>query len=191
MINLAPRIITGLGNPGGRYANTRHNAGFMVVEDLARRAGAGIWITEGPARVCQAEIEGQPAILAEPLTFMNASGPAVLFLLATYEVIPQDLLLISDDFNLPFGRIRIRERGTAGGHNGLESIFQSLGTEEISRLRLGVGEEDMPEDKAQFVLADFPPDRKRDLEGMVIKAGDAVKFILREGVSRAMSVYNA
>jgi len=104
---------------------------------------------------------------------------------------PQDLLLISDDFNLPFGRIRIRARGSAAGHNGLESIFQSLGTEEVARLRLGVGEEEMPEDKARFVLADFPPDRKRDLEEMVIKAGDAVNFILSEGVSKAMSVYNA
>jgi peptidyl-tRNA hydrolase, PTH1 family len=191
MLSLAPRIIAGLGNPGERYANTRHNVGFMVVEDLARRAGVGRWKVVGPARVCQAKFAGQPVILAEPLTFMNASGAAILPLLSEYEMTPQDLLLISDDFNLPFGRIRIRARGSAAGHNGLESIFQSLGTEEVARLRLGVGEEEMPEDKARFVLADFPPDRRRDLEEMVIKAGDAVNFILSEGVSKAMSVYNA
>jgi peptidyl-tRNA hydrolase, PTH1 family len=191
MQDLAPVIIAGLGNPGGRYARTRHNAGFMVVEDLALRSSAEKWTVEGPARLCRAEMEGRAAVLAEPLTFMNVSGPAVAFLLARYGAAPQDLLLISDDFNLPFGRIRIRERGSAGGHNGLESIFRSLGTEEVPRLRLGVGEAEMPEDKAQFVLADFPPDRNKDLEEMIIKAGDAVHFILREGVSKAMSVYNA
>jgi peptidyl-tRNA hydrolase, PTH1 family len=191
MLNLAPRIIIGLGNPGERYANTRHNAGFMVVEDIAQRQRAGRWVVEGPVRICRAEIAGRSAILAEPMTFMNASGIAVSLLLSRHEATPQDLLLISDDFNLPFGRIRIREHGSAGGHNGLESIFRSLGTEEIPRLRLGVGEEEMPEDKAPFVLADFPSDKKKDLEEMVIKAGDAVNYILREGVSKAMSVYNA
>ncbi len=191
MLSLVPRIIVGLGNPGERYANTRHNVGFMVLEALLRQAGGGRWLVEGPLRVCHAKVAGHPAILAEPLTFMNASGRAVLLLLSKYEVTPQDLLLVVDDFNLPFGRIRIRERGSTGGHNGLESIFQSLGTEEIPRIRLGVGEEGMPEDKAEFVLANFPPDRCRDLEEMVIKAGDAVNFILREGVSKAMSVFNA
>jgi len=191
MLSLTPTMIAGLGNPGARYAHTRHNAGFMVVEDVARRVGAGTWNVEGPVRICRARIAGQPAVLAEPLTFMNASGAAVAWLLSRYGGTSRDLLLISDDFNLPFGRIRIRERGSAGGHNGLESVFRSLGTEEVPRLRLGVGEETLPEDKAEFVLADFPPDRMRDLEEMILKAGDAVDFILREGVSKAMSVYNA
>jgi PTH1 family peptidyl-tRNA hydrolase len=191
MPSLVPRIIVGLGNPGERYANTRHNVGFMVVEALLNQAGGGKWLVEGPLRVSHAKVAGQPVILAEPLTFMNASGRAVLLLLSQYDVTPQDLLLIVDDFNLPFGRLRIRERGSTGGHNGLDSIFQALGTEEVPRIRLGVGEEAMPEDKAEFVLANFPPYRKRELEEMVIKAGDAVNFILREGVSKAMSVFNA
>jgi PTH1 family peptidyl-tRNA hydrolase len=122
---------------------------------------------------------------------MNRSGEAVQSLLSALHRAPQDLLLLLDDLNLPFGRVRIRERGSAGGHRGLESILNTLGTDEIVRVRMGIGEEGMPEDKSEFVLADFPPEKQKDLGEMIIKAGNAVKVMLNEGVSKTMALFNA
>ena len=185
------KVIVGLGNPGEWYARNRHNIGFMVIEALARESGSGIWSTEIMARSCRAKIGGCQVLLAEPLTYMNASGKAVQYLLSAFGRAPQDLVLVLDDLDLPFGRLRIRERGSAGGHRGLESILTSLGSDEVLRVRLGIGEEQMPEDKAEFVLADVPPARQIELNEMIGKAGNAVKSILCDGVSKAMAVFNA
>jgi len=185
------RVIVGLGNPGKRYARNRHNAGFMAIEALAREAHAGTWSTESRTRVCRAEIGGCPVVLAEPWSCMNDSGQAVQLLLSALHRTPEDLLLVLDDLNLPFGRIRIRQRGSAGGHRGLESILSSLKTEEILRLRLGIGEGEMPREKANFVLADIPPERQRELDEMISRAGDAVRAILRDGTAKAMAYFNA
>jgi PTH1 family peptidyl-tRNA hydrolase len=122
---------------------------------------------------------------------MNRSGMAVHVLLSELQRGPQDLLLIFDDLDLPFGRIRVRERGSAGGHHGLESILTLLNSDEIVRVRMGIGEDQMPEDKSNFVLSDFPPERQADLGNMIIKAGNAVKSILNEGVSKTMAIFNA
>jgi PTH1 family peptidyl-tRNA hydrolase len=130
-------------------------------------------------------------VLAKPLTFMNASGIAVQLLLAEFPVDLKELIVILDDLNLPLGKIRIRERGSAGGHLGLESVVRMLNSDEIIRVRLGIGEEIMPEDKAAFVLADFPPDSTAKLEEMTTRAAQAVKLMITDGVSRAMSVFNA
>ena len=187
----APRMIVGLGNPGERYAKTRHNAGFMVVDALASESGAAAWSMECQAHVCLLAIEGQPVFLVKPLTFMNLSGNAVKLLLAERGLEPRDVLLLLDDLNLPFGRIRIRAGGSAGGHNGLKSVLRMLESEEVPRLRLGIGEENMPADKAEFVLSDFPAGRLPDLAEMIIQARNAVKRILRDGVSKAMVLINA
>jgi peptidyl-tRNA hydrolase, PTH1 family len=184
------KIIVGLGNPGERYARTRHNVGFMVLETLASEA-SGSWSPFLLSRTCRVEIGGRRILLVEPLTYMNQSGRAVFVLLSALRRSAQDLLLIVDDLNLPFGRIRIRERGTGGGHHGLESIIAALNTEEIGRIRMGIGEERMPQDKADFVLTNLPPEKQTELDDMIIKAGNAVKSILSDGVAKTMSIFNA
>jgi peptidyl-tRNA hydrolase, PTH1 family len=184
------KVIIGLGNPGERYARNRHNVGFMVLEALARDAG-GNWSIHMLSRTCRISIGGFPALLAEPLTFMNQSGKAAQVLLSDFQRKPQDLLLVVDDLNLPFGKIRVRERGTAGGHHGLESILTILETDEIVRVRMGIGEELMPEDKADYVLSDFPQHKQAELDDMILKAGNAVKSILLDGVSKTMAIFNA
>ncbi|MBN2318723.1 MAG: aminoacyl-tRNA hydrolase [Acidobacteria bacterium] len=184
------KIIVGLGNPGQRYRASRHNVGFMVADALARQAD-GTWAAHLASRVCKVEISGHPALLVKPLTYMNRSGEAVHALMAALRRSPENLILVYDDLDLPLGRIRIRERGSAGGHRGLESILEVFGTEEIMRVRLGIGEEQMPDDKIDFVLSDFPPEKRIELDEMIIKAGDAVKSILSNGVSQSMTIFNA
>ncbi len=184
------KVIIGLGNPGEQYARNRHNVGFMVLEALAREA-SGNWSPYLLSRACRIEINGCHVLLAEPLTYMNHSGKAVEALLSALRRNTQDLLLIVDDLNLPLGRIRIRERGSAGGHHGLESILSALNTDEIARIRMGIGEEQMPGEKADFVLSDFPPGKQAELEDMINKAGNAVKSILSDSVAKTMAIFNA
>jgi len=185
-----PRLIVGLGNPGRPYERNRHNVGFMVLDALARNE-SGSWLPDMLYRTCRIEMGRSPVLLVEPLTYMNNSGKAVQVLLSALQQSPQDLLLISDDLNLPFGRIRIRERGSAGGHHGLESILRALDTEEIVRLRIGIAEDRMPEDKSDFVLSDFPPGKQAELNETIMKAGNAVKSILMDGISKTMAIFNA
>jgi len=184
------KVIVGLGNPGERYARNRHNIGFMTVEALAREQ-SGWWTPDLLSRTCRVVAGGCPVLLVEPLTYMNRSGRAVQLVLSAFGRSPQDLLLVLDDLSLPFGRIRVRERGSAGGHHGLESVLSVLNTDEIVRVRMGVGEEQMPEDKADFVLSDFPPEKQTDLDAMITRAGNAVKSILVDGVSKTMALFNA
>jgi PTH1 family peptidyl-tRNA hydrolase len=163
----------------------------MVIDELARDLQTGSWSTRCQSRVCAATIAAEQVVLAKPLTFMNASGRAVQLLLAEFPVDPKGLIVVLDDLNLPLGKIRIRERGSAGGHLGLESVVQTLCSDEIIRVRLGIGEENMPEDRADFVLSDFPPDSTAKLAEMTARAAQAVKMMITDGVSRAMSVFNA
>src|SRR5439155_25396545 len=185
------RIIVGLGNPGERYAGTRHNAGFMVLDALARESRMTRWTPECRSLTGICEIAGQRVLLAKPLTFMNLSGQAVSALLEKHGLGLESLVVILDDVNLPFGRIRVRERGSAGGHHGLESIIRALGTAEFVRVRIGIAEVSLPEDKADFVLSEFPREREAALQETIQKAGDAVRAILSDGVSRAMCLFNA
>lgn len=184
------KIIVGLGNPGKQYARNRHNVGFMVLDALAHEV-SGTWATTMHTRTCRVEINGCQALLAEPLTYMNNSGKAVQRLLLEIQRSSQDLLVLLDDLSLPLGQIRIRERGTAGGHHGLESILDAFNTDGIWRMRLGIGEEQMPKDKADFVLSDFPKDKQAELDDMILKAGNAVTSLLRDGVAKTMAIYNA
>jgi PTH1 family peptidyl-tRNA hydrolase len=185
------RIVLGLGNPGRRYAGTRHNVGFMVVDALARDLGVSRWRKECAAEVAAAELSGCTALLAKPLTYMNGSGEAAVRLLERYELDLGALLVVADDLNLPFGKIRVRARGSSGGQLGLESVLSSAGSREIARVRLGIGEEKMPEDRTEFVLGPIPAERREAAEEMIARACDAVRAVIAAGVERAMSLYNA
>lgn len=185
------KIIVGLGNPGERYARNRHNVGFMVVDALALAWSAPGWRAECASLITQCRAAGKEILLAKPLTFMNLSGRAVTEILDRCGTGPESLVVVTDDLNLPFGRIRVRERGSAGGHHGLESILAALNSDAFVRVRAGIGESDLQQGKADFVLSDFPSGRAGELALMIGKARDAVASICSEGVSRAMSTYNA
>jgi len=186
------KLIVGLGNPGREYRETRHNVGFMVVDEIARRHGLG-W-AQAPSQVPDAFIAkrfGPDAVLlAKPLTFMNRSGDAVAGLTRYYDVAPGDLLVVIDEAALPFGKLRARARGSAGGHNGLKSIIERLGTTEFPRLRLGVGRGDGRRDLADHVLSTFERGERAELESFITRAADAAEMFAAEGIDTVMKVYN-
>lgn len=184
------RIVVGLGNPGERYRRTRHNVGFMVVDALATANRAGKGREEQGASVAEAEVAGEPALLVKPLSFMNRSGLPVAGLLAAYEREPRDLVVIMDDVALDLGALRVRERGSHGGHNGLRSIIDTLGTDDFPRVRVGIRKGDLPDDLAEYVLSSFPDEDVLVVQEMVGHAADAVECILREGTVAAMSRFN-
>ena len=184
------RVIVGLGNPGPEYAWTPHNLGFLVVDQLAEAGGIHVKRPEAKAYIGRGKLAGQEVLLAKPQTYMNVSGLAVRGLLERFECAPSDLIVIYDDVALPWGMIRIRERGSAGGHNGLKSLIGALGTDEFLRVRLGVQPEHPVADLAAYVLC---PMRRAELEiaaEMVAQAGEAVELILSEGTRRAMNRFN-
>jgi PTH1 family peptidyl-tRNA hydrolase len=185
------RLIVGLGNPGPEYAWTPHNLGFLVVDELAERAG-GIRLSRPEAKslVGRGHVAREDVILAKPQTFMNSSGLAVRELLTRFELEPRELIVTSDDVALPWGVLRIRRRGSAGGHNGLKSVIGALGTGEFVRVRLGVQPEDPVGDLTAYVLR---PMGKHELEvasEMVAEAADAIEVILGQGVQEAMNRFN-
>ncbi len=182
------KLIVGLGNPGPKYAGTRHNIGFAVVDELAARRGATF--EAAPVDVLMAKVRGEsPALLAKPLTFMNRSGEAVGALLRYYRIEIGDLLVIVDEVHLPLGRLRARARGSAGGHNGLKSIIAHLG-DEFSRLRVGVGRGDAQRDLADHVLAKFDADERADVEEMTKRAADAAELFVTAGIAAVMNRFN-
>ena len=184
-------IIVGLGNPGAEYEWSRHNLGFMLIDKLAKDAGIECKRRECQAFVGRGELEGVAVKLVKPQTFMNLSGSTVSCLVAKHKLQPpQQLIVISDDLALPFGRIRIRERGSAGGHNGLKSIIGSLGSNEFIRLRLGIQPEHPVADTKRFVLDQLPRSARGEVEQMIERAAAALRCLLRDGVLRAMSEYN-
>jgi PTH1 family peptidyl-tRNA hydrolase len=184
-------LIIGLGNPGPKYEWTRHNCGFMVIDELARRAGKLVKAPECQALTARVTIGLEEVLLAKPQTFMNLSGVAVAALINKYEVRERSsILIISDDLALPFGKIRIRARGSAGGQKGLKSIIEKLGAQDFPRLRLGIAPDHPVNDAADFVLSDFPKKDREALAQMVALAADAIEAVLTMGVANAMSKYN-
>jgi len=183
-------LIVGLGNPGSEYAATRHNLGFMLIDKLAAAAGASVKRKECQALVANALIEGERVVLVKPQTFMNLSGEAVSCLTSKYETDANALIVISDDLALPFGTIRLRERGSAGGHNGLKSIIGALGTNEFTRLRIGIQPEHPLSDAKRFVLSDCSNAEKETLNEVLDRAAEALRSVLRDGIRKAMSLYN-
>ena len=184
------RLIVGLGNPGPEYEWTPHNLGFLAVDELARRAGIRVTRPEAKSQVGHGELAGQEVILAKPQTMMNLSGVAVRLLLDKYECDPSQLIVIIDDVALPWGMLRIRERGSAGGHNGLKSVIDAIGTNEFIRVRLGVGPEKAWGDLADYVLCPMGHAEREIATRLVDDAGKAVETILKDGVSSAMTQLN-
>ena len=184
------RLIVGLGNPGIEYAWTPHNLGFLVVDALAQDAGIRVTRPEAKSLVGLGSIAGQEVVLAKPQTMMNLSGLAVRELLSRAECEPSDVIVICDDIALPWGMIRVRERGTAGGHNGLKSVIGALGTTEFPRVRLGVQPEELRGDLKEYVLRQIRRDEEDLVAEEVEQGAEAVKLILAEGVPRAMNRFN-
>src|SRR5688572_19373254 len=185
------KLLVGLGNPGKDYRDTRHNVGFMVVDEVAKRHQLA-WAM-APAQVPDAFVVkwfGPPALLAKPLTYMNRSGDVVGPLSRYYDVAAEDVLVVVDEVALPFGRLRARARGSAGGHNGLKSIIERLGTTEFARLRLGVGRGDPRRDLSDHVLTTFEPGERAELEGFIARAADAAEMFAVAGIEQVMNTYN-
>ena len=184
------KLVAGLGNPGARYRGTRHNVGYEVLDLLAARHELGFEI--GPVDALEAKWrqDGDVVVLAKALTFMNVSGAAIAALARYYRIEVPDLLVVCDDVNLPLGRVRVRATGSEGGHNGLRSVAEALGTIDYPRLRVGVGRGDMRRDLADHVLAGFEPDERDGITGAIARAADAVDMWIARGVDEVMNVYN-
>jgi PTH1 family peptidyl-tRNA hydrolase len=183
------KLIVGLGNPGPKYRGTRHNIGFEVVDELARRAGATFESAPADALVARWRLTDEVVLLAKPLTFMNESGQAVGELVRYYKVDLGSLLIVLDEVQLPLGRLRARARGSAGGHNGLKSVIVHLG-DELSRLRIGVGRGDDRRDLADHVLARFDAEEMAEVERVRTRAADAAQTFITSGIAAVMNAYN-
>lgn len=184
-------IIVGLGNPGREYDNTRHNVGFCVVEKLAEQENISLLEKRHKAIIGKGMIGGQKCILAKPQTYMNLSGESVRELVDYYKADEKSqLILISDDVSLGVGQMRIRKKGSAGGHNGLKSIIAHLGHDTFIRVKMGVGEKPQGWDLADYVLGKFPPKEREIMEDMAETAADAIRMILAEGADAAMNRFN-
>ncbi|HSE30579.1 MAG TPA: aminoacyl-tRNA hydrolase [Pyrinomonadaceae bacterium] len=185
-------LIFGLGNPGAEYARTRHNLGFMVIDKLAADDGIHISSRECRSLVGRGQLEGKAVKLIKPQTFMNVSGEAVSCFAAKHHLTmpAETLVVLSDDLALPVGKIRIRERGTAGGHNGLKSIIDALGTNDFVRVRMGIQPDHPISDAKRFVLDRFASGERELVEQMVEQAAKAVRTIVRDGGLKAMQEFN-
>ena len=171
-------LIAGLGNPGPEYENTRHNLGFRVVSELASRLGLPAFKDKHHSFLAEGRIGDHKVILAQPQTFMNNSGPAVAGLLAWYKIEPAKLIIVYDDVDLEVGMVRAREKGGAGGHHGVESIIESIGSSEFARVRVGVGRENLTGDVSDYVLQNIPPAQREALEAAVVAAAEAVETLI-------------
>lgn len=184
------KVLVGLGNPGEEYAATRHNIGYRVAEEIAGRRGRPYEAQRARSIVCRVTVGDTETIVARPLTFMNRSGAAVAALLELAGAGPEDLLVVCDDLYLDFGTIRLRKRGSHGGHNGLLSIVETLGTQAFARLRIGVGPVEPGEPHADFVLRPFPRRQQKLLPEVVRQAAECAEVALAEGIATAMNRFN-
>ena len=182
-------IIVGLGNPGSRYARTRHNVGFLCVEHFARLHHIAFSSRRQHALVASGEVEGVPVALAKPRTFMNQSGQAIAYLLQRFHVSPQDLVIVYDDLDLPPGQVRIRRQGSSGGHRGMESIIQAAGSQEIHRIRVGIGRP-LDQGEVDYVLSSFGHQEEPLVQQAIVRVSDALLCILTQGLDQAMNRYN-
>lgn len=185
------KLIIGLGNPGIEYQFTPHNLGFLAIDRIANNLGVEVRNRQCRALTARAEIAGQPVILAKPETFMNLSGLSVRELVAEYQAdVTSDLTVIYDELDLPLGTMRVRQRGSSAGHNGMESILGALGTDEILRIRLGIAPDRKIADGVKFVLAPFRKAQLKVVDEMLDRTAEAVEVILKEGPAAAMNRFN-
>ncbi|NMB35385.1 MAG: aminoacyl-tRNA hydrolase [Firmicutes bacterium] len=183
-------LFVGLGNPGLKYALTRHNTGFWVIDEMAARGKVNLREIAGRSCLARAKFAGREVILAKPLTFMNRSGLAARALLRHFALKPEDLLVIYDDLDLPLGRLRLRPKGGSGGHRGLASIINFLQTADFPRLRLGIGRPEVTGNGADYVLSTFTPKEEEQILKTVQTAADALETFLAQGLQEAMNRYN-
>ena len=184
-------LIVGLGNPGPKYALTRHNIGFLAVDLFSQSFGNPPWSEEHNAHVCKFKLDDQQVMLAKPLTYMNKSGESVQSIMHFYKITNDNLLVVHDEVDIPFQAMRLQRNRGPGGHNGLKSINQMLGTQDYTRLKLGVGRPQHPEmDIADFVLQKFSSDEQQQLPDFLNKAGDAMESMIFDGLSKASTKFN-
>jgi len=183
-------LIVGLGNPGKKYVNTRHNAGFLAINRFAKEVNATFKKLGNHSRIAHTSVEHIPVILLKPQLYMNNSGISVANVINYYKIDLSRVLIILDDFNLPLGKIRLRPQGSAGGHNGLKSIIEHLKTQNFARLRLGIGNEDNRLGMTDFVLSEFSKAEWPAVEEMIATAVDATKTFITRGLDIAMTRYN-
>lgn len=185
------KLVVGLGNPGRKYEGTRHNVGFVVLDQLARRHNAARPKSNFQGEISETEFNGQKILLLWPHTFMNLSGASVLAARDFYKLENSDLLIVCDDFNLPLAKLRMRSEGSAGGQKGLDDVVNRLGTETVPRLRIGVGPLPTNWDPADFVLSRFTKDEVPEIEATVDRAANAVEDWTKLGMAECMNRYNA
>ena len=191
------KLIVGLGNPGLRYAKNRHNIGFLCINRFAKMQGIRFDSKQGQARIGTAEVKDEKIVLAKPQTYMNSSGESVSRLMRKFNIQLSDLIVIHDDLDLPLGKIRIRQGGSSGGHKGIESIINELGSQNFIRLRIGIGRPIAPpdaeiseDDIVNYVLSDFNPEEKQVITKVIPKVSEAILCLLSEELTTAMNKYN-
>lgn len=184
------KLIVGLGNPTVKYEKTRHNVGFEVIDALADKYNIALDVIKHKGMYGKGKIDGQSVILLKPMTFMNLSGESVILVSKYYKIAPEDVIVIYDDINLDVGRLRIREKGSAGGHNGMKNIITHLGTEGFPRIRVGVGMKPPKMDLADYVLSHFSEDEQALMNQGYDKACEALKLLLLDDIPQAMNKYN-
>ena len=183
-------VVVGLGNPGSKYAETRHNIGFWSIERIAAEHSIDVSARNKATVVGEGVIAERRVVLVRPKTFVNRSGEAAKYLLARYRISSDKLLIIYDDINLPLGKLRLRARGSAGGHNGIRSIIETLGSEEFPRLRIGIGRPPAGQDQISYVIGAMSPEERQVADEMLEMVTQAVSAILTDGIDAAMSRFN-
>jgi PTH1 family peptidyl-tRNA hydrolase len=184
-------LVVGLGNPGVQYALTRHNIGFMALDLLAQGLGNPPWREEHRALTCKLKLDDTPVLFAKPMTYMNKSGESVQALLNFYKISVENLIVIHDEVDFPFAQMKIHKNRSAGGNNGIKSISEILGTQDYTRLRLGIGRPPHPEMQvADYVLQKFSAEEQSALPEFLNKAGDAVEALIFDGLSKASTKFN-
>lgn len=184
-------LVVGLGNPGSKYANTRHNIGFMVIDTITANLSCSKAKLKHKSEIFEGNVKGAKVLFIKPQTFMNNSGEAVREIANFYKIAPQNIIVISDDVSLDVGVLRIRRKGSHGGHNGLKSIINLVGSEDIPRIKVGVGKKPHPDyDLADFVLGRFSKEDTPKMQEAIKKCSDAIECIITDGVDKAMNMYN-
>lgn len=184
------KCIVGLGNPGKKYSTTRHNVGFMVIDELLRRHSLDLNKTKFNGNYALERIANQKVLLLEPQTYMNLSGEAIRPLMDYYNVDTDDVVIVYDDLDLPTGKIRLRQKGGPGGHNGIKSTISHLGTKEFKRIRIGVGRPSTPQPVIDYVLGSFPKEQEDDVQDSITKAADAFEAWLEKPFIEVMNEFN-
>ena len=183
-------LVVGLGNPGDRYRDTRHNVGFRCVDRIAGDHAIELSRRQRRALIGEGVIDGHPVVVARPRTFVNRSGEAVAYLLTRYAATPDRLLVVYDDMDLPLGKLRLRPSGSAGGHNGIKSIIDAVGTREFPRLRIGIGRPAGGDDEVGHVLGTMPPGDRAQMDEAIERAACAVVSVISKGMTEAMNRFN-